>query len=64
MQRPQKKPKRKYYRKCGLCDERHEQSEMLRVKEALSPNGWICRNCFEDIARRYIFDEDYDEGEF
>lgn len=64
MKRPQKKPKRKYYRKCGLCGGLHEQSEMCRVKEALSPNGWICQRCFEDAMRRYILVEDYDEGEF
>ena len=36
--------KRKYFRKCGLCGERHEQSEMIRTYE--SPNGWICRDCY------------------
>lgn len=35
---------RKYYRKCGVCGERHEQSEMLRSYG--SPNGWICFSCF------------------
>lgn len=38
-----KKIKRKYYRKCGLCGERHEQSEMIRTD--CSPNGWICKEC-------------------
>ena len=38
-----KKIKRKYYRKCGLCSERHEQSEMIRTE--CSPNGWICKEC-------------------
>ena len=32
-----RKKKRKYYRKCGVCGERHEQSEMLRTIN--SPNG-------------------------
>lgn len=35
--------KRKYFRKCGVCDERHEQSEMIRTNH--SPNGWICFDC-------------------
>jgi predicted RNA-binding protein YlxR (DUF448 family) len=34
---------RKYYRKCGVCGERHEQSEMIRTNN--SPNGWICFDC-------------------
>jgi predicted RNA-binding protein YlxR (DUF448 family) len=38
-----KKKKRKYYRKCGVCGERHEQSEMLRTIN--SPNGWLCFDC-------------------
>ena len=37
------KKKRKYYRKCGVCGERHEQSEMIRTDE--SPNGWMCLDC-------------------
>ena len=35
--------KRKYYRKCGVCGERNEQSNMVRTNE--SPNGWMCINC-------------------
>ena len=37
------KKKRKYYRKCGLCNIRLEQSDMIR--DLCSPNGWICREC-------------------
>lgn len=37
--------KRKYYRKCGDCGERHEQSEMIRTN--LSDNGWLCKKCWE-----------------
>ena len=37
------KKKRKYFRKCGVCGERHEQSDMIRT--ACSPNGWICLDC-------------------
>ena len=38
--------KRKYFRKCGFCGSRHEQSDMVRTDH--SPNGWICRECLED----------------
>lgn len=39
----QNKKKRKYYRKCGICGERFEQSEMIRTND--SPNGWLCFDC-------------------
>ena len=45
--------KRKYYRKCGVCGERHEQSNMIRTYN--SPNGWLCISC------RMIKEPDYDE---
>ena len=37
------KKKRKYFRKCGVCGARHEQSDMIRT--ACSPNGWLCDDC-------------------
>lgn len=37
------KKKRKYYRKCGICGERFEQSEMIRTNQ--SSNGWLCFYC-------------------
>lgn len=40
------KQKRKYYRKCGVCGRRHEQSEMVRTNN--STNGWICLDCWTD----------------
>lgn len=40
------KKKRKYYRKCGICGFVHEQSDMIRTD--LSPNGWMCHNCYLD----------------
>lgn len=46
--------KRKYYRKCGLCGERHEQSEMIRTNEV--SNGWVCTYCYQN----YIHDPLYD----
>ncbi len=49
----QKKP-RKYYRKCGVCKERHEQSEMQRDED--SPNGWICQDCIVDRNPEQYFD--------
>lgn len=39
-----KQKKRKYFRKCGICGERHEQSELIRSNR-YSPNGWICTEC-------------------
>lgn len=43
---PQKTPKkkRKYFRKCGVCGERYEQSEMIRTNQ--SSNGWMCLDCY------------------
>lgn len=37
------KKKRNYFRKCGICGERHEQRTMIRTDE--SPNGWLCYEC-------------------
>lgn len=48
--------KRKYYRKCGKCEERHEQSEMVRTDE--SPNGWLCEDCIREEHPEY---EDFGE---
>lgn len=42
-ERRKRKKKRKYYRKCGVCGERYEQSEMIRTNN--SPNGWLCWDC-------------------
>lgn len=49
------KCKRKYYRKCGCCGERHEQSEMIRTDN--SPNGWICVDCQNKEHPEYEIDE-------
>lgn len=49
------KKKRKYYRKCGICGERHEQSEMIRTDE--SPNGWMCLDCHNIEFPEYDIDE-------
>jgi predicted RNA-binding protein YlxR (DUF448 family) len=45
------KKKRKYFRKCGVCGERHEQSEMIRTNK--SPNGWLCEDCQRDEHPEY-----------
>lgn len=50
------KKKRKYYRKCGVCGKRQEQSEMIRCIE--SPNGWLCVDCY---AAKHIEYEDFGE---
>lgn len=47
--------KRKYFRKCGVCGARHEQSEMIR--DNCSPNGWICHDCRNDLSLEL---EDFD----
>ena len=39
-----KRKTRKYFRKCGKCGDRHEQSEMIRTK--ISSNGWLCADCY------------------
>lgn len=49
------KKKRKYYRKCGVCGERHEQSDMIRTNQ--SPNGWICEDCYRNEHPEYDIDE-------
>lgn len=43
--------KRKYYRRCGICGERFEQSEM--VNDEGSPTGWICGDCCMDVHPEY-----------
>ena len=45
------KKKRKYYRKCGVCAERYEQSEMIRTDD--SPNGWVCWDCRNIVSLEY-----------
>lgn len=41
------KKKRKYYRKCGACGRRLEQSLLIRTNK--SPNGWFCNDCYGDL---------------
>lgn len=49
------KKKRKYFRKCGVCGKRHEQSEMIRTNQ--SPNGWICFACYHDEHPEFDIEE-------
>lgn len=42
---------RKYYRKCGICGERYEQSEMIRTDQ--SSTGWVCKDCHADEHPEY-----------
>lgn len=46
--------KRKYYRRCGICGERFEQSEMARDEG--SPTGWLCVDCH--MAQHLDYDEE------
>lgn len=48
------KIKRKYYRKCGECGSRHEQSDMVRTNQ--SPNGWLCLDCIHNMHPEYDID--------
>ena len=47
----EEKNRRNYYRKCGICGERHEQHEMER--DYSSPNGWICYDCIITLHPEY-----------
>lgn len=49
------KEKRKYFRKCGICGEKHEQSDMVRTEQ--SPNGWLCEECYYSEHPEYEIDE-------
>ena len=49
-------PKRKYFRKCGICGERHEQNDMIRCED--SPNGWICKECYEKKSFEGFWEEE------
>lgn len=40
------KIKRKYFRKCGCCGARYEQSDLIRTYK--SPNGWLCHECYRN----------------
>ena len=53
--KPNKK-KRKYFRKCGVCGERLDQSEMIRTDQ--SSNGWICADCYYEKYPEYEMDGD------
>ena len=56
-----KKKKRKYYRKCPICQRRLEQTQMTRVNSIEFPGGWICKDCRDEIEQE---EPDYDENEF
>lgn len=42
----------KFFRVCGLCGEKYQQSAMIRNKK--SSTGWVCRDCFEDENSDYF----------
>ena len=45
--KPAARKKRKYFRKCGHCGIRQEQSEMVRYDYV--QGGWICVDCYQLI---------------
>ena len=47
--------KRKYNRKCGICGETHEQSDMIR--DCCSDTGWVCLDCYIVEHPEYDLDE-------
>lgn len=49
------KPKRKYFRKCGICGSVHEQHDMVRRYD--SPNGWMCADCAASEHPEYDCEE-------
>lgn len=51
----QKNKKRKYFRKCGVCGKRQEQSDMVRTNK--SDNGWMCEDCWDDWCNDIYYDE-------
>lgn len=53
----QNKKKRKYFRKCGVCGNKLEQSDMVRTNK--SDNGWACEMCYNELTEPV-----YDENEF
>ena len=46
-----KKKKRKYFRKCGICGKRFEQS--YGVRDNGSYTGWICDECACQLHPEY-----------
>ena len=50
---------RKYYRKCGYCGERFEQSDMVRTN--IVKNGWLCKECYQTELPRYDFISDAED---
>lgn len=53
--KPKGRKARKYIRKCGICGERHDQSDMIRSND--SPNGWMCVACHMNLHPEYDIEE-------
>lgn len=62
MEQKKKKKKRKYFRKCGVCGERDEQSNMIRTND--SENGWMCESCYTDTHMHEIIMHEIGLNEF
>ena len=60
----QSKKKRKYYRICGECGHRFEQSDMIRTKD--SDTGWLCKDCYAKVedAADFAFHPEWIEDEY
>lgn len=58
------KNKRKYYRYCGICGCKKEQSFMNRVDKNYSPNEWICDSCYYVLNAYYILLCEATENDF
>ena len=50
-----KKKKREYYRKCGICGGRFNQKDMVR--DYGSSSDWICDDCFHNLHIEYDIEE-------
>ena len=55
----EKPKKRKYYRHCGMCNSKFEQSEGMRTN--YSPNGWLCSDCKQKWVLEHLhwFDDEF-----
>ena len=53
--------KKKYFRRCGCCGDKIEQSGIIRNER--SPNGWLCKDCYEYVFRKEVNEDDGDHDQ-